>query len=404
MSQNSDRTGSDQNVLKRFAETITFPTVSLPGSFSLKPFHRMRECAVGLWPGVFSAMEMHLCGEASILLLWHGRDSGEKPVMLTAHQDVVPAGESGWTCNPFGGEEQNGRIYGRGTVDYKCGFAGMLEACQQLINSGFSPSRTVILSFGHDEEVGGLKGAAAVASKLAQMGIRCSSVLDEGGYIYQNDSGGDTAVIALAEKGYATFRLVAHAVQGHSSTPSERTAIGTLARAVSLLEELGLTLPEGTTIAPTVFTSGCKENVLPGTAELLLNTRPAPGTSVESVQNLVTGTVETLGVSVELLENPSLSEPSPVSDSNSRDFQDLKASVRAVLGNSMPVEEGVFPAATDSRRYRLAADDTYRFMPVHLGSRGVGMLHSVNENISVTDYLDCVSFYAEYIRRAAGNR
>lgn len=401
MSQSSDW-ASEQNVLKRFSEIITFPTVSVPGGFPLEPFHRMRECAVRQWPSVFRDSEMHLCGDASILLLWHGSGSPEAPVMLTAHQDVVPAGEGCWTCDPFGGKLENGRIHGRGTVDYKCGFAGMLEACQQLINSGFTPERTVILSFGHDEEIGGLQGAGAVTEKLIEMGISCSSILDEGGYIYNNDHGGTRAVIALAEKGYATFRLLAHSVQGHASVPGDRTAIGALSRAVCKLEELGMTDPNGTTLAPTVFISGCKENVLPGSAELLLNTRPAPGTTVKDVKKIVTEAVAQLGVSVEILDNASLSEPSAVSDMNTGDFRAVKASVIKTLGESIPVEEGVFPAATDSRRYRLAADNTYRFMPVHLGPEGIGTLHSVDESISVTDYLNCVSFYGEYIRRAAG--
>ena len=174
-------------------------------------------------------MEIH--GGASILLEWTGRSSEAKPILLTAHQDVVPAGEN-WSFDPFSGEIRDGSILGRGAVDYKCGYAGMLEACERLILKGFMPERTVFLAFGHDEEIGGLNGAKVITESLLQRGISCSSVLDEGGYVYTNSRGVEEAVIATAEKGYATFQLTASAVQGHSSVPPERTAIGVLSRAL----------------------------------------------------------------------------------------------------------------------------------------------------------------------------
>lgn len=180
---------SDDSAEARFAGTIKFPTVSSPGTFPLDPFHRMREYSLSTWPGVFSKMRMEVHGEASILLEWSGRSGDLEPLLLTAHQDVVSPGGEGWSFNPFSGDICNGRILGRGTLDYKCGFAGMLEACQQLIDKGFSPERTVFLAFGHDEEVGGLAGAAAITASLHGRGVSCSSVLDEGGYIYPSENG-----------------------------------------------------------------------------------------------------------------------------------------------------------------------------------------------------------------------
>ena len=87
--------------------------------------------------------------------------------MLTAHQDVVPPGE-GWTFDPFAGKVEGGRIWGRGAVDYKCGYAGMLEAASFLLSTGFHPARTVYFAFGHDEEVGGALGAGAITEHLAE--------------------------------------------------------------------------------------------------------------------------------------------------------------------------------------------------------------------------------------------
>jgi len=399
-------------IVQRFASTIKFPTVSAPEDFSLEPFHMMREYSKTVWPQVFSSLEMELHGGASILLRWEGRQNLE-PVMLTAHQDVVPAGRlEKWAHDPFGGEVSHNRIWGRGTVDYKCGYSGMLEAVSLLLSQGYKPERTVFLAFGHDEEVGGLAGAKTVTDSLIARGIVCSSVLDEGGYIYTDSDGGFTAELAVAEKGYASFKLTAVAVQGHSSVPPKRTAIGALAAALVALKNSsfpGAQIPGGisstrwlaTTIAPTMISGGYKENILPESAEATLNTRPSPGSSVSEVFDHIAEFVKPFDISVELLDNASVSEPSAVSSVNTRDMTALREAIQKVLPKATRFRTGVFPAATDSRRYSKVARNTYRFMPVHLGNRGIGVLHSVDESISVSDYLRCVEFYAEYVARVS---
>ncbi|MCK5131070.1 MAG: M20/M25/M40 family metallo-hydrolase [Candidatus Sabulitectum sp.] len=403
----------DKNAfVNRFAGTIKFPTVSAPESFSLEPFHRMRDYSLCVWGEVFSTLEMELHGGASILLKWAG-DPSLEPVMLAAHQDVVPAGEKGnWSHDPYGGEVFRDRVWGRGTIDYKCGYAGMLEAVSLLLARGFKPRRTVLFAFGHDEEVGGLSGAKVITESLKTSGILCSSVLDEGGYLYSDPDGGVTAELAIAEKGYASFRLVADAVQGHSSVPPDKTAIGILARGIVALENSFMPLPDvpgeirsspwlQTTVAPTILSSGCKENVLPGKAEVIINTRPSPGSSVAEVLNYVLSVVEPFGIAVELLDNASISEPSAVSSTRTLDFKALKTSILRIVPPGTGFRCGVFPAATDSRRYSMVAKNTYRFLPVHLDQRGIGALHSVDESISISDYLRCVEFYAEYISRVS---
>ena len=395
-------------IVNRFAKTIGFLTISAPGEFSLEPFFAMHEFSRNAWNNVFSNLSWELHGEASILLKWQGSSSREKPIMLTAHQDIVPAGDKEqWSFPPFEGVVAGGRIYGRGTIDYKCGFAGMLEAVSQLLKQGFQPARTVYLAFGHDEEVGGLKGAAAISAFLKANNIRCSSVLDEGGYIY-DEADYKIAEISIAEKGYASFKLTAKAVQGHSSVPTSTTAIGLLSSVISLIEnsvppihkfpaELDSAKWLATTIAPTIFTAGCKENVLPATAHAIINTRPAPGSSIAEVLSFLIELAEPFGVEVELLDNASVSEPSIISSTTTRDFAALQAAISTTLSDDIKQRCGIFPAATDSRRYMEIADNVYRFMPVSLGPRGIASLHSIDESISVSDYLSCVEFYARYI-------
>ena len=78
--------------------------------------------------------------------------SGE-PFAVLAHLDVVPAG-SGWTRDPFGGEIEDGRIWGRGAMDDKGPAFCALYAMKALKDEGFVPARTIKLIVGCNEENG----------------------------------------------------------------------------------------------------------------------------------------------------------------------------------------------------------------------------------------------------------
>src|ERR1700730_12585230 len=178
-----------------------------------------------------------------MLYTWVGQDARSKPILLMAHQDVVPVApgtENQWHADPFGGEIREGFIWGRGAWDDKGNLMAILEAVDSLAAAGFKPRRTIYLAFGHDEENGGAEGASAIASLFEQRGVRPEFVLDEGLLIAEGILPGldpPVALIGIAEKGSATLKLTAIAPTGHSSMPGSRTAIGSLAAALERLEE-----------------------------------------------------------------------------------------------------------------------------------------------------------------------
>ena len=91
-----------------------------------------------------------------------------------SHQDVVPVDAptlSDWEAGPFEGKITSDYVIGRGTLDDKSTLIGLLEAVEKLIEESYEPSRTIYLAFGHDEEVGGSKGAAAIANHLKSKGV-----------------------------------------------------------------------------------------------------------------------------------------------------------------------------------------------------------------------------------------
>ncbi|KAI0251446.1 carboxypeptidase S [Lactifluus subvellereus] len=168
-----------------------------------------------------------------LLYEWKGSDVSLKPLLLAAHQDVVPANnEIGqWTYPPYSGYYDGEFIWGRGSIDDKGCLIGILSSIETLLENDFEPTRTVVLAFGFDEEVGGIRGAQNLSiAMLEKYGENSMALLvDEGGgFIEMNGS-----VIALAptaEKGYLDTQVTVSTPGGHSSIPPPHTGIGILSR------------------------------------------------------------------------------------------------------------------------------------------------------------------------------
>jgi carboxypeptidase PM20D1 len=161
----------DEGADLRLAAAIRLPTVSrVPtpdADFStFDDFHSQLETS---FPHVFERLSRERVGGQSLLFTWPGEDSSAKPSLLLAHIDVVPVEpgtESAWTHGPFSGDIDQEFIWGRGTLDDKVGVIAILAAVETLLKVGFTPKRTVLLAFGHDEEIGGQAGAARIAALL----------------------------------------------------------------------------------------------------------------------------------------------------------------------------------------------------------------------------------------------
>src|SRR4030095_8138064 len=173
---------------------------------------------------------------------------------------------------------------------------GVCEAVEQLVRAGFQPTRTVLLVFGHDEEVGGRNGALAAVERFQAEGRRFVWVLDEGGTIGEKLIPGvpaPVALIGIAEKGYLTLAVTATADGGHSSTPPEHSAIGILAAAIERIEDhpmpaalRGATRRFFSAIAPEMTfptrIAAANADVL---EPLLVAQTPCPATRQQSVHN-----------------------------------------------------------------------------------------------------------------------
>ncbi len=142
----------------RMAKAISIRTISFESEsdFDSIQFRLFNQFLEESYPLVHERLEHKVFNEFSHLFKWIGSDPSLKPIVLMGHHDVVPiASLRKWTVHPFTEGVKNDTIYGRGSMDDKGAVIGILEATEQLLREDKRPSRTIYLSFGHDEEIGG---------------------------------------------------------------------------------------------------------------------------------------------------------------------------------------------------------------------------------------------------------
>ena len=164
---------------------------------------------------------------------------------LNGHLDVVPAG-GGWTCDPFGGDVRDGRIYGRGTADMKAGLAAAVYATEAIRRSGIELGGTLEVSGTVDEESGGMAGVAW----LAHRGVIAATRTDH--VIIPEPFGVDR--ICVGHRGVFWAEIVTIGRVAHGSMPSLGvSAIDPMAAIVDRLRtELAPVLSERLTVMPVV--------------------------------------------------------------------------------------------------------------------------------------------------------
>jgi Gly-Xaa carboxypeptidase len=193
------------------------------------------------FPLVHSTLQLDKINTPGLLYTWAGTDATLKPTLLMAHQDVVPVPESTvnqWTYPPFSGHYDGKSVWGRGSSDCKNQLIAILEAVEALVESGFSPKRTLILSFGFDEETSGLDGAGQLAPHLVKtFGHNSIAVIVDEGAGNMESWGAEFAVPGVAEKGYMDVDIVVRMPGGHSSVPPKHNGIGVASELISLIEE-----------------------------------------------------------------------------------------------------------------------------------------------------------------------
>ena len=441
-----------QLAAEHLGAAVRFKTVSNQNAADnqVAEWDKLQAWLAATYPKSHAAMQKELLGQ-TMVYTWPGSDPSAQPIIMMAHQDVVPvtAGtEKDWKHDPFAGVIADGTVWGRGTIDDKGSLVALFEAMEALAAHGFKPKRTIYLVSGHDEEVGG-DGAKAAAELLKSRNVKALFTLDEGGLITSDTPivNGPAMMIGVAEKGYMTLRVTAPAVGGHSSMPPAEIGSVNLAKAIVAINDnqfpmelrgpaasmldvlamkaggmtkvaaankwlLGGTIKSQmakspssaallhTTIAPTMLEGSPKENVLPQSANALVNYRIAPWDNSKLVLERARAVTANLGVKVDYTERAPR-EPTPVSSATSLGWQLIVASAEAghpgVIASPYLVVGG-----TDSRSMTPISDDVYRFAAISLATSETKMIHGTNEHMTVKNLESLIAFYTRLLATAAG--
>jgi carboxypeptidase PM20D1 len=443
-------------VTAHMAEAIRFKTVSTGNveTQGYEPFTQFVDWLQNTYPEVQQTLALEMIAEHTLLYRWQGSNASLKPILLTGHYDVVPVvsgTEGDWLHPPFSGTVADGYVWGRGAMDDKSGVIVMLEAATLLAREGFVPERTIYLSFGHDEETGGMAGAKTVADHLQAQGVQLAWSIDEGSFIGKGVLPGidpPVASINVAEKGSMTLDLVAHGPGGHSSMPAAEVAVDILAQALvklrqhpvpgglegvsaetfesiarngpfafrllianqwlfgPLVENQMSALPHGnamlrTTTAPTLLRAGVKTNVISPTAMAAVNFRLHPRDTREGIKAHVVNAINDERVDVTIRGEGMGARASKVSSSDSEAYKLIAGVARQVFGDII-VAPGLTVGGTDSKHYNRVADDSYRFQYMMVTPEDIAGFHGTNERVSVDNLVKGTSAYYLLLKQGAG--
>lgn len=396
-----------------------------------------------LFPHVHQACTFRKVGPRSLLFHWKGKTS-DKPGLLMAHYDVVPVNESMWQKPAFDAVIEDGVLWGRGTLDTKGTFLGVLEAADNLIAEGFVPAHDLYLAFAGDEEISG-DGCPAIVRYLTEQGVKIDFVLDEGGAVVENVFPGvkePCALIGIGEKGPMDVQFIFEGNGGHASTPPAHTPVGVLAKAVANIEShpFPFTLTEParqmfdlmgrrstslyrlifanlwcfapvlnlicrlsggelnalvrTTVAFTQMQGSAASNVLPPKAWVGANLRLIGDETPESAAAYLQKHCGDDRIRVEIVHGMA---PSPISHTDDEPWQRLKSAIRATWGDVL-VSPYLMLACSDSRHWAKHCEHVYRFSAMALSKEERAMIHSNDERVPLSIIVKTVRFYQQLIR------
>lgn len=381
---------------------------------------------------------------AALVVHYRGSDKNLKPILLSAHMDVVAANPKDWQRDPFKLVEENGYLYGRGVADMKSNVIALVETFMRLKREHFMPRRTMMLVFSGDEETD-----MASTRELAKRHHDAEFLLnaDAGGGTYDANYKPVIYEIQAAEKTYADFKLTVTSPGGHSSEPDPpKNAIYRLARALERVaayqfpvQHNAITLaslkatgehssgpiaaamrafaanPDDakaaavlsadpayvgqirTTCVATMLDGGHALNALPQRADANVNCRIFPGTHVASVQAALAKVINDPSVKI------TVRQPPPVESPTSPLRADVVNAVTATIRERFPgvdVVPGMSAGASDSMYFRNSGVPSYGVDPTFSKPNDT-FAHGLNEKLRASEVPAALDFWHSLLTRLA---
>lgn len=437
-----DRDGA----IRSLAALIRCKTVSYndPALEDDGEFEKLIAALPDLYPRVFDICSVNRLPDRGLLFRWPGKKDTAPSVMM-AHYDVVPVDEEKWDKPPFAAIIEDGVMWGRGTLDTKVTFNGVLSAANYLIGKGFRPENDIYFAFSGGEEVNG-KGAVNIVDYFQRHHIQPALVVDEGGAVVENVFPGVTqpcGLIGIAEKGMVNVQYKVLSGGGHASAPPVETPVDILSKAAQRIHKkpfkMHLTKPAAemfdtlgrrstflykvifanlwcfqpvldlicrkgggemnalvrTTVAFTQMEGSTARNVIPTEARLVSNIRLNPEDTVESAVYYLKKTVGDKRVEITALEG---SQPSPVSETNCPAWDKVAGAVEETWKGCV-VSPYLMVQCSDSRHYRDLSNHVYRFSAMDLTTEERKTIHGNNERVRLEGACKAVEFYIRLMKK-----
>lgn len=432
--------------INALAELVRCKTISYtdPSLEDEAEFEKLINKLPELYPNVWAGCTLTKLPGRALLFKWQGKAPGEAAVLM-AHYDVVPVEQENWQRPAFDALIEDGVMWGRGTLDTKVTFNGIMSAADAMIKEGFQPKNDVYFAFSGGEEVNG-PGAKNIVEYFKTNNVTLKLVLDEGGAVVENVFPGVTkpcGLIGIAEKGLLNVEYSISGFGGHASAPAPHTPVGKLSAACARLEnkpfKLHITKPAAemfdtlgrhssflyrvifanlwcfkpvldlicrksggeinallrTTVAFTQMSGSPAPNVIPSAASMVSNLRLNPADSVDSALQRIRATIKDEGITLRPFD---ATEPSPISRTDCEGWQIVSDAVAGTWPGCI-VSPYLMVQCSDSRHYGPISDKVYRFSAMALTKEERGTIHGANERIRLENIVKATEFFTRVINK-----
>lgn len=407
-------------------------------------FEKLINLLPELYPNVYKNCTLERFPDRALLFKWIGKNHTAPSVMM-AHYDVVPADSENWEKPPFDGIIENNVLWGRGALDTKVTFNGVLFSVDHLIAHGFLPENDVYMAFSGGEEING-NGAVRIVEYFEKNGITPALVVDEGGAVVENVFPGVTkpcGLIGIAEKGMLNIEYSLTSGGGHASAPPVNTPLGLMSQACCKIEshpfKSHITKPVSemfdtlgrhstfiyrmifanlwcfggildilckksggelnalmrTTVAFTQAEGSQAPNVLPPSVKMVSNIRLNPKDTIDSAISYLKQTVGNNNITFRQFDGMN---PSPISETNCPAWDKIASAVASTWKGCL-VSPYLMVQCSDSRHYGRISNHVYRFSAMDLTAEERRTIHGNNERIRLETVHRAIEFYIRLIKQ-----
>lgn len=437
-----DETSRAREYGKKLAKLVQKETISSRFEEDRTKFLEFHELLEEMFPNVHNNCEKHVFN-GSLLFKWSGKGNHE-PILFMSHHDVVEATGT-WEHEAFSGDiDEEGRVWGRGTVDTKASLFCMLTAVEELMTDGFEPEGDVYIASSCTEEWSG-EGAPLTVEYLKNQGVKLSYLMDEGGMILEEPVGGvkgTYGMVGVLEKGYGDVKFIAKSTGGHASAPKKNTPLVRLGKFMTNVEKknpfvnkfnptvkemfkrmapnmafgmklifANMWLFEGllkkllpvissaagamlhTTLAFTMAKGSDGLNVLPQEAYVTGNMRFIPHQDTDESVELISKIAKKYDIETEVIYKD---YACPMVDYENTPFH-LVEKVASEVYPGIGICPYVMTGGTDAKFYRELSENCLRFAPLYINDQQYASIHGLNENIYQGALPLGVDFYKKMI-------